>query len=385
MQLVGRQGERVAVQAELDPTTETCARTVDGLVGLGMTFWVPRTQLLSVVIQEVTLQAEGCATIVAQPGVVATPLCERDGVPHYRIGNCPTAECAYPVPADALGYEARARPRAEASATHDEAPEGHWEREFPMPCLDRIDEAGGRQPLTRFARGSLPAIGIGRYAQDHPPGALPSCNTLGSATLSCDVPPRLGFDHVSYQIREGAPITWRDGTSATTASEALRFRAVPRQVEGRLCWGAVEGESAADDLELCTAPDAVRRVDDAHAVVLQTRRDGKPTRRWFDRPASDCYVEARKTASDLHGRVRARYRVHDGGATLGEVTGERQAGDEAFAACLAPHLASDDGGPYVLDIIVDLFAPLTASAGPPPQPEAGSHPSRARSPADRRR
>jgi hypothetical protein len=384
MREVGREGDRIAVRAEL-PAGESCARSVDGLVGLGMTVWIPSARLLTVVTREVTLEAEGCTTIVARPGAVVTPLCERDGVVHYRVGNCPNADCAYAVPTDALGDDVRPRHGAATSAPRGDDSEDA----IPMACLEQIDDSGAKRPLTTsrggFLRG-LPAIGISRYADAPEPGRLPSCDQLSNEALSCDVRPRLGFDHVAYEIREGAPITWRDGTPATKASEPHRFRAVPREVEGRLCWGAVEGADAAQDLELCTVPDAVHRVQDAHAVVLQTKRDGRRGRAWIDRPATDCYLGALETASDLRGRVRARYRVADGRATLDTVTGERQPGDEAFATCLAAHVAGHDDDPHVLEVVVDLFEPVSAApAVRPPEPGAESRPSRARSPADPRR
>jgi hypothetical protein len=366
----------VAVQADIEDGVEHCAFTADGLTGLGITMWVPAHRLATVLVREVELEAEDCERLVARPGVMVTTLCEEDGGRRWRIGSCPNARCVYEVPADAIGHGYEASPRATTNVADEEG--------VPMPCVDGIDESGTRRPLTRDrSMGGLPATGLSRYGKDPEPGRLPACE-LSMTALFCGGEPRLGFDHVRYEVAAGTAITWRDGRPVGTTEAARELRAVPREVGERVCWGALEGDGADDDLELCADADAVRRIEDAHAVVLQLRQGDHTRPAWRDEEATACYRDALATTPDLKGRVRAKYRIANGTATLQSV--DRPAA-EAFARCVGTHFADERDEAYVLELVLEAFPAITdaSSGGRPPARADAPHPARSRSPSDRRR
>ena len=366
----------VAVQPDLEDGVEHCAFAVDGLSGLGATMWVREDRLATVLVREVELVAEDCEPLVARPGVMVTPLCEEDGVRRWRIGSCPNASCVYEVPADAIGRAYEASPRPATKAVEEKA--------VAMPCVDAVDESGERHPhwIGTSFRG-LPTTELSPGSRAPAPGRLPACD-LSMTAMFCGGDPRLGFDHVQYEVAAGTAITWRDGGPVGPTEGARRFRAVPRSVDDRLCWGAVEGEDADDDLELCADADAVRRIEDAHAVVLQLRRGPDTAFTHSDEQATACYRDALATTPDLKGRVRAQYRVANETATVQTVD---PPGAQAFARCLGAHLAADREGAYALEVVLDLFAPITvaSSGGRPPAPADAPHPAPSRSPAGRRR
>lgn len=345
MRLVDDAGDRVHVSADLDTSVDHCARDLVGSRGLGIELFVPKSALATVITREVTLTADECDTIVARPGVVVTALCEEDGIKRYRVGSCPNADCVYAVPDDAMGHTYVAEPRGTAATPSD--------REMiPMPCIDRVDASGARRPYeVGSAFGGMPATGISPYGTQSEGGKLPACE-LSSTALFCDVRPRLGFDHVEYEIDEGAAISWRDGTPAGLATRAHRFRAVPHDDKNRVCWGAVEGESSGEDLVLCAPADAVHRVEEPHAVVLQARRNGARTHWFGDKKASECYREALATSPTLAGRVHASLRVGKDGATVHRVA---RPGDEPFAQCLARRLDDDGRDAHTLELMIELY------------------------------
>jgi hypothetical protein len=375
MRVVEEVGDRVRVSADLGGSFENCAREVEGLRGLDVEVFVPRSALATIITREVTLTAPECDSIVAHPGVMVTPLCEADGVKRYRVGSCPNAECLYAVPDDAIGTSYSPRPHGELGTPIDD-------EMVPMPCLERIDAEGRRRAhAVPGAFGGLPATGLSKFGEKAKDGGLPACE-LETTSLSCDIRPRLGFDHVQYELDEGTKVAWRDGSSAGVAKAPHRFRAVPRDDGERACWGAIEGESSSDDVLLCAPADAIRRLEEPHAVILQARRDGD---RSFWRDATEataCYREALAKSPALAGRVHATFRAEKGVTSLVRVA---RSGDEAFARCLAAKLDADSETAYSLDVTIELYPAITGSAGRPRAPADGSRPSRDRSPSDRRR
>jgi hypothetical protein len=355
MRLVDDAGDRLHVRAELDPAFDHCARDLDGASGLGIELFVPRSALATVITREVTLTAEDCDAIVVRPGVMVTALCEQDGVKRYRVGSCPNASCLYAVPEDAIGHTYVAGHRSSAAASSD--PDV-----VAMPCIDGVEASGARRPYGVTEEfGGIPAIGLSPYGRQSDSGELPACE-LSTSALSCDIRPRLGFDHVEYELDEDTKVAWRDGTPAGIAARAHRFRAVPHDDGDRVCWGAVEGESSDEDLMLCAPADAVHRVEEPHAVVLQAQRNGERTR-WFDeKHATACYGEALAKSPGLAGRVHASFRVGKDGTTLERVT---RPGDEAFARCLARRLAQDERAPHALELTIELYpgSPTTRAGG----------------------
>ncbi|MBX7079028.1 MAG: hypothetical protein K1X88_07575 [Nannocystaceae bacterium] len=375
LRVVDDDGARLRLSADLDASFEPCAAGVDGLRGLGLELYVPKTALATVITREVTLTADDCETIVARPGVVVTALCEAGGAKRYRVGSCPNADCVYEVPDDAIGTDYVASPHAAAGPSGDETA-------FPIACVDAIDAAGTRRPLLRDSTwGRPPATALARGGLAPAQGKLPACE-LEPTAVFCDERPRLGFDHVQYALRDGAKVTWRDGTPAGVAATSQRFRAVPRGTGDRLCWGAVEGGSSREDLVLCAPADAIQRVEEAHAVVLQARRDGQRIH-WFERDdATACYREALSSSPALAGRVHASFRVEAKATTLARVD---RPGDDAFARCLAARLdARDDArAPHTLELTIELHPAVTA--GPARAPADGSPASDRRSPDAPRR
>jgi hypothetical protein len=354
MHRLATEGDFVAVSAELAPSHEHCARTVEGLSGLDTTLWVRANTLARVIVREVELRGEDCESLVVRPGVVVTALCQDDGVPRYRIGSCPNAWCVYEIPNNALGNAYVPGP---SPATNEGADLG---TQVPMPCVDETDASGRRKPHVAQTPGG--GLSLTSPDHDHDAEQLPPCHGIDGAKR-CAIVPRLGVDHVRYEVAEGTAITWRDGTPAGVAERPHRFRPVPHELEERLCWAAVEGRTPEEDLQLCAPASALRRVEEAHAVVLQAKRDGRRDFPRFYRGATRCYRRALDTAPDLSGRVRAKYRVADGKATLLLMNPRRSDGEEAFARCLAAEVERDREDLYELEITVDLHGPVTHGAG----------------------
>lgn len=366
--VVDRRPGFVAIQAELDPTREHCAAPLAGLDGLGLTLWVPREHLATVIVQEVELLADECPQLRARPGVMVDALCQEDGSVRYSVGSCPNARCWYDVPKEAMGLEYEPSPLP-SPPPPDEPRDSRYDRFtkfIPMPCIDVVEEDGVTRPhvlhASRFGAG-MPAISLASsVTRDLEPGEMPECRMSYTAG-QCDQRPKLGFDHVSYVLERGTPLRWSDGTAAGSSRGEHRFRSVPRETEDGLCWSAVEGEARADHLELCAPAGAVSREQQAHVEILQTRSNGKRTGSWHGKDAMTCYAEALGTTPGLQGRVRARYRIEGDAATFEGLEAAAPPGAESFARCLAPHLADPQDEPHTLEVVMDLHPPSPKAAG----------------------
>lgn len=291
MRKLSSKGEFVQV-APVEPGVG-CEPTPEGLNGV--TMWVHASSLAWVTWHETPLTSESCASMVAAPGTMVTPLCTADGAQRYRVGGCPSADCVYELPADVIAQSFR--PSTDTAAE----------------CLVPVETPAEESESELRVWAPRPAVPnrlfrTAPYLPDEEdPSAEGSCEKVQQGSCSDLAEP--GFEYVTYRVAKDTPLSWRDGSPAGVTTVAVSHRGVPHVHGDRGCWIVSRGEP--DDLWLCASSERITREQEAHAVVLAYAKNGYGYPANHDERATECYREVLGTHAGLAGRIDAT-RTPDG-------------------------------------------------------------------------